>query len=187
MNCMGTNLCALSFLFTKSILPMASCMPMYFFLIYNVYLAHVICSNLLYYYRKGVGYISALGGDGLAGGGGGRVSIDIFSRHDSPKIYVNGQSYHFLFEYSILLVFGICLHIYGQLSWISDLYERIYYLCHWLFLPFPVLVTSIFLPLLFQIPAKSLFSIWWDVYLLSSWLLWDNYNSPIIVNLESCL
>ena len=35
--------------------------------------------------------ISACGGDGFAGGGGGRVSVDVFSRHDEPKIYVHGE------------------------------------------------------------------------------------------------
>ncbi|KAJ6840658.1 uncharacterized protein M6B38_118000 [Iris pallida] len=39
---------------------------------------------------KGIGNISASGGNGLAGGGGGRVSINIFSRHDTPDIYVHG-------------------------------------------------------------------------------------------------
>ncbi|KAG8375631.1 hypothetical protein BUALT_Bualt10G0120400 [Buddleja alternifolia] len=34
----------------------------------------------------GVGRISACGGSGFAGGGGGRVAVDIFSRHDEPVI-----------------------------------------------------------------------------------------------------
>ncbi|KAI4316070.1 hypothetical protein L6164_024087 [Bauhinia variegata] len=38
----------------------------------------------------GSGRISACGGNGFAGGGGGRVSVDVFSRHDEPKIYVHG-------------------------------------------------------------------------------------------------
>ncbi|KAI8531022.1 hypothetical protein RHMOL_Rhmol11G0105400 [Rhododendron molle] len=38
----------------------------------------------------GSGRISACGGNGFAGGGGGRVSVDIFSRHDDPKVLVHG-------------------------------------------------------------------------------------------------
>ncbi|KAA8525336.1 hypothetical protein F0562_007246 [Nyssa sinensis] len=34
--------------------------------------------------------ISACGGNGFSGGGGGRVSVDVFSRHDDPKIFVHG-------------------------------------------------------------------------------------------------
>lgn len=41
--------------------------------------------------RTGSGLISACGGNGYAGGGGGRVSVDIFSRHDEPKIFVHGE------------------------------------------------------------------------------------------------
>ncbi|XLS67626.1 hypothetical protein HN51_018649 [Arachis hypogaea] len=44
------------------------------------------------YRMTGGGMISACGGDGYAGGGGGRVSVDVFSRHDEPKIYVHGGS-----------------------------------------------------------------------------------------------
>lgn len=40
--------------------------------------------------RTGIGSISACGGSGYAGGGGGRVSVDIFSRHDDPVISVHG-------------------------------------------------------------------------------------------------
>ncbi|KAK7352920.1 hypothetical protein VNO80_18351 [Phaseolus coccineus] len=42
------------------------------------------------YRMIGSGIISACGGNGFAGGGGGRVSVDVFSRHDEPKIYVHG-------------------------------------------------------------------------------------------------
>jgi hypothetical protein len=38
----------------------------------------------------GNGRLSASGGDGYAGGGGGRVSVDIYSRHSDPKIFFNG-------------------------------------------------------------------------------------------------
>lgn len=41
--------------------------------------------------RIGSGIITACGGNGFAGGGGGRVSVDVFSRHDEPKIYVHGE------------------------------------------------------------------------------------------------
>ncbi|KAG1335439.1 hypothetical protein COCNU_03G015580 [Cocos nucifera] len=49
-----------------------------------------ILSNSLLKNRKGSGKISASGGSGLAGGGGGRVSIDVFSRHDDPQVCVHG-------------------------------------------------------------------------------------------------
>ena len=41
--------------------------------------------------RTGSGTISASGGDGFAGGGGGRVSVDVFSRHDEPVFLVHGM------------------------------------------------------------------------------------------------
>ena len=41
--------------------------------------------------RTGSGIISACGGSGFAGGGGGRISVDIFSRHDDPVISVYGM------------------------------------------------------------------------------------------------
>lgn len=44
--------------------------------------------------RTGGGKISACGGNGFAGGGGGRVSVDIFSRHDDPQIFVHGETHH---------------------------------------------------------------------------------------------
>jgi len=46
--------------------------------------------------RTGNGIISACGGNGFAGGGGGRVSVDVFSRHDEPKIYVHGEEFWFV-------------------------------------------------------------------------------------------
>uniref|UniRef100_A0A0D3A2F5 Uncharacterized protein n=1 Tax=Brassica oleracea var. oleracea TaxID=109376 RepID=A0A0D3A2F5_BRAOL len=39
---------------------------------------------------EGNGRISASGGDGYAGGGGGRVSVHIYSRHSDPKIFNHG-------------------------------------------------------------------------------------------------
>lgn len=44
------------------------------------------------YKMTGSGLISACGGNGYAGGGGGRIAVDIFSRHDDPKIIVHGGS-----------------------------------------------------------------------------------------------
>ena len=41
--------------------------------------------------RTGSGSISACGGSGFAGGGGGRISVDIFSRHDEPVISAYGM------------------------------------------------------------------------------------------------
>ncbi|GAV62168.1 hypothetical protein CFOL_v3_05692 [Cephalotus follicularis] len=38
----------------------------------------------------GSGVISASGGNGFAGGGGGRISIDVFSRHDDTHFFVHG-------------------------------------------------------------------------------------------------
>lgn len=42
--------------------------------------------------RIGNGRISATGGNGFAGGGGGRVSIHVFSRHDDTQIFVHGET-----------------------------------------------------------------------------------------------
>lgn len=55
--------------------------------------------------RTGNGWISACGGDGYAGGGGGRVSVNVFSRHDDPKIFAHGTSYLLL-----LSVTKLCTH-----------------------------------------------------------------------------
>lgn len=49
--------------------------------------------------RKGTGKISASGGSGLAGGGGGRVSIAVFSWHDDPRVFVHGKLWLSIFEY----------------------------------------------------------------------------------------
>lgn len=42
--------------------------------------------------RTGSGRISAVGGNGFAGGGGGRVSIKVFSRRDDTDIFAHGKS-----------------------------------------------------------------------------------------------
>lgn len=41
--------------------------------------------------RTGSGWISACGGNGFAGGGGGRISIDVFSRHDDTEYFIHGM------------------------------------------------------------------------------------------------
>lgn len=63
--------------------------------------------NFLVKRRTGIGEISACGGDGFAGGGGGRVSVDIFSRHEDPKIYAYGINQHhtLLYLYLSLYIF----------------------------------------------------------------------------------
>lgn len=61
----------------------------------SVYLCFVIDLIFLLKSRTGNGIMSACGGNGFAGGGGGRVSVDVFSRHDEPKISVHGEDYVF--------------------------------------------------------------------------------------------
>lgn len=43
--------------------------------------------------RTGSGKISACGGNGFAGGGGGRISVNVASRHDDPIISAHGEIY----------------------------------------------------------------------------------------------
>lgn len=40
--------------------------------------------------RTGSGVLSASGGNGFAGGAGGRISVDVFSRHDDQSIFAHG-------------------------------------------------------------------------------------------------
>lgn len=47
---------------------------------------------MFYKSRTGNGKISASGGNGFAGGGGGRVSINVFSRHDDTVFLVHGMT-----------------------------------------------------------------------------------------------
>ena len=49
--------------------------------------------------RIGDGRISTCGGNGYGGGGGGRISVDVFSRHD-PQIFAHGESYKPLVNFS---------------------------------------------------------------------------------------
>ena len=46
--------------------------------------------------RTGSGRISAVGGNGFAGGGGGRVSINVFSRRDKPGIFSHGKTHVYI-------------------------------------------------------------------------------------------
>eukprot|EP01018_Ginkgo_biloba_P007464 Gb_18852 [translate_table: standard] len=46
--------------------------------------------GLVAFCRKGTGTVSASGGTGWAGGGGGRIAIDCYSRQESVKIMVHG-------------------------------------------------------------------------------------------------
>lgn len=48
-------------------------------------------NDLLMKDRTGSGRISASGGNGFAGGGGGRISIDVFSRHDDTEFFIHGM------------------------------------------------------------------------------------------------
>ncbi|KAM0014674.1 hypothetical protein Hdeb2414_s0034g00726471 [Helianthus debilis subsp. tardiflorus] len=42
--------------------------------------------------RTGSGILSASGGNGFAGGAGGRISVNVFSRHDDQTIVAHGTS-----------------------------------------------------------------------------------------------
>lgn len=53
--------------------------------------------------RSGIGRISACGGSGFAGGGGGRVSVVVFSWHHEPAVDVYGMTYA-IFILSLLTV-----------------------------------------------------------------------------------
>lgn len=57
--------------------------------------------------RHGAGKISASGGNGLAGGGGGRVSINVFSRHDDTQIFVHGNFFKSEYLMQIYLLFTL--------------------------------------------------------------------------------
>ena len=54
--------------------------------------------------RIGDGKISACGGNGYGGGGGGRIAVDVFSRHDDPRIFVHGESSKQLANFSVVYV-----------------------------------------------------------------------------------
>lgn len=53
---------------------------------------HVVADCSFFKNRTGSGRISAIGGNGFAGGGGGRVSVNAFSRHDDPVFLVHGEA-----------------------------------------------------------------------------------------------
>lgn len=63
----------------------------------SIYLGVILIHFFHVKSRIGSGRISACGGNGFAGGGGGRVSVDIFSRHDDPKVLVHGETALFYF------------------------------------------------------------------------------------------
>lgn len=41
--------------------------------------------------RTGSGRLSTIGGNGFAGGGGGRISLNVFSRHDNTEFFAHGE------------------------------------------------------------------------------------------------
>lgn len=57
--------------------------------------------------RTGSGIITAAGGNGFAGGGGGRVSINVFSRHDETDFFVHGMTKTFNFLRTFILKFAV--------------------------------------------------------------------------------
>lgn len=70
--------------------------PVYVYKILYTIICHFVKS------RIGSGWIGACGGDGFAGGGGGRISVDVFSRHDDPKIFVHGEAFIIVFFFFFL-------------------------------------------------------------------------------------
>lgn len=54
--------------------------------------------------RIGSGYVSACGGNGFAGGGGGRVSVDVFSRHEDPEFFANGRTQNVIFFMELIIL-----------------------------------------------------------------------------------
>lgn len=66
---------------------------------------------LLFDGRTGSGKISAAGGNGFAGGGGGRLSIDVFSRHDDTQFFVHGNNSLLQKNRSSLF---LSIYFYGQ-------------------------------------------------------------------------
>ena len=70
--------------------------------------------------RTGSGRISACGGDGYAGGGGGRVSVDVYSRHDDPKIFVHGETP------CVCLTWLICIVISYKKIWTNLMFNSMF-------------------------------------------------------------
>ncbi|KAM0066302.1 hypothetical protein Hdeb2414_s0002g00047121 [Helianthus debilis subsp. tardiflorus] len=50
------------------------------------------CAGAVKKNRTGSGILSASGGNGFAGGAGGRISVNVFSRHDDQTIVAHGTS-----------------------------------------------------------------------------------------------
>lgn len=62
--------------------------------------------------RTGYGRVSASGGNGFAGGSGGRVSVDIFSVRDDPTFLFHGKSicysnFNLCCQYASLIVISV--------------------------------------------------------------------------------
>ncbi|KAI3990300.1 hypothetical protein MKX01_037639 [Papaver californicum] len=74
--------------FLKSSIPSWVNIKMLFWLKILILPQHVLFSM---YLRTGNGKISASGGNGFAGGGGGRVAVNVYSRHNEPEILVHGS------------------------------------------------------------------------------------------------
>lgn len=53
--------------------------------------------------RIGSGRISAAGGNGFAGGGGGRVSVKVISRHDNTQFFIHGKTKIFVLNYNLIV------------------------------------------------------------------------------------
>ncbi|EEF48140.1 conserved hypothetical protein [Ricinus communis] len=56
----------------------------------NLNTYHIVGMNVRASVKTGNGKLSASGGNGFAGGGGGRVAINVFSRHDDTEFFVHG-------------------------------------------------------------------------------------------------
>lgn len=42
--------------------------------------------------RTGGGRLSAIGGNGFAGGGGGRIGVEVRRRHDDSEFFIHGKT-----------------------------------------------------------------------------------------------
>lgn len=54
--------------------------------------------------RTGTGKLSASGGNGFAGGGGGRVAINVFSRHDDTDFFVHGMCWTLSSPFYVIII-----------------------------------------------------------------------------------
>lgn len=60
-------------------------------LLINKWIMGFLMTTFLSENRTGSGWLSSSGGNGFAGGGGGRISINVFSRHDDTEFFVHGR------------------------------------------------------------------------------------------------